>query len=47
MRRTSQYVAMTMDERNAADGCFSTACYFIISPCKTGAQHCFAGIVAT
>jgi hypothetical protein len=26
MRRTLQYVAMTKDERNAADGCFSTAC---------------------
>jgi hypothetical protein len=21
--------------------------YFIISPCQTGAQHCFAGTVAT
>ena len=26
MRRTSRYAAMTRDERNAADGCFSTAC---------------------
>jgi len=26
MRRTLQYVAMTKDERNEADGCFSTAC---------------------
>jgi hypothetical protein len=25
MRRTLPYVAMTRDERNAADGCFSTA----------------------
>ena len=27
MRRTLRYVAMTRDERNVADGCFSTACY--------------------
>jgi len=26
MRRTLPYVAMTKDERNEADGCFSTAC---------------------
>ena len=26
MRRTLQYVAMTKDERNEADGRFSTAC---------------------
>ena len=26
MRRTFWYAAMTKDERNAADGCFSTAC---------------------
>ena len=29
MSRPSQYVAMTKDERNAADGCFSTACYIV------------------
>ncbi len=27
MRRTVPYVAMTKQERNKADGCFSTACY--------------------
>jgi len=26
VRRTLPYVAMTKDERNEADGCFSTAC---------------------
>ena len=29
MRRTVLYAAMTRDERNEADGCFSTACYTI------------------
>jgi hypothetical protein len=31
MSRTFQYVAMTKDKRNEADGCFSTACYIIMN----------------